>query len=363
MHTVDLLMLALVPYTLAICRCNHYDLTATDPAPSNHAVFTEYLATDFTQPNASLTWTSAPGADWQAQAYNVTPTAARGPYGKAAELSNVVLGGYGGEGLQLWVRSQPLVDMIPIAEVVTARTDILYGSFRVSMKTTAVNGTCGAFFFYHDDSQEIDMEFLSRQQQSKQHVLNLVLQSPASVSAGDDAAGTPSFVPYQLSLDPTADFHEYRFDWLPGRVDMYADGVWLHSFSSNTSGRVVPDSPGAIHLIHWSNGDPGWSGGPPAQDAALEVQWARAWFNTSSSGGEDDDDCADDPPDCTIPPLGGPPAPAQVSASGTATATATATGPASTPSHSGSTRYSSAALSISAAVVLVYMISLVQLAR
>jgi beta-glucanase (GH16 family) len=40
------------------------------------------------------------------------------------------------------------------------REDILYGSFRAWMKTTAVSGTVGAFFMYENNS-EIDMETLS----------------------------------------------------------------------------------------------------------------------------------------------------------------------------------------------------------
>ncbi|TKA66637.1 hypothetical protein B0A55_10862 [Friedmanniomyces simplex] len=268
-------LLASASRALAACSCAYYTLNATNTP--NHAIFTESLETDFTQPNASLTWDSTPNFGWQAQAYNVTSTAARGPYGKTAEISNVVLNPQG-LGLDLWVRSQPLEGMVPIAEVVTARTDILYGSFRAGMKTTGVNGTCGAFFFYHDDSQEIDVEVLSRQQfaGSDDHTVNLVLQSPASESARFDAAGTLGFTPYGVSFDPTSAFHEYRYDWLPGRVDMFTDGAWLHSFHDG-----VPDSPGAVHLIHWSNGDPGWSGGPPAEDAVLSVSYVKAYFNAS----------------------------------------------------------------------------------
>ena len=330
----SIFFLALVPLALADCRlpCPYYILNASSSSDLyGQARFTNILETDFTLPNSSLTWDSSSGADWQAQTYDVTPSAARGPYGKAAELSDVVLTGQA--DLQLWVRSQSVLDMIPIAEVVTARNDIMYGSFRISMKTTAVNGTTAAFFFYHNDRQEIDMEFLSRQQQANRHPLNLVLQSPASVTAGDDAAGTPSFVPYSLSFDPTADFHEYRFDWLPGKVDTYADGSWLHSFYGNDSSQAVPDSPGAIHLIHWSNGDPGWSGGPPEQDAVMEVQWVRAWFNASSVQ-DDQDGCTYDPAACPIPATGGPPPPqASSTASGTGSA---GTGGTSTPKHGGS---------------------------
>ncbi|KAK5684043.1 hypothetical protein LTS10_003907 [Elasticomyces elasticus] len=278
-----LLALSTASQTLAACPCASHNLNAT--STPNHAIFTETLETDFTQPNPSLTWNSTQGLAWQVQIYNVTSAASRGPYGKAAELRNVVLNSQG-QGLELWVRSQVLEGgMLSIGEVATARTDVLYGSFRVGMKTTRVNGTCGAFFFYHDDSQEIDIEILSRQQTNDNNTVNLVLQSPASQSAGFNAAGTPGFIPYNLAFNPTTEFHEYRYDWLPGRVDMFADGEWLHSFYDG-----VPDEPGAIHLIHWSNGDPGWSGGPPVEDAVLMVSYVKAYFNSSSGASR----CLDD---------------------------------------------------------------------
>ena len=319
-------LLASASQALAGCPCAYYTLNATP----NHATFTETLETDFTQPNPTLTWTSTPGLAWQAQAYNVTPAAARGPYGKTAQVRNVLLNPQS-QGLDLWVRSQVLEGLVPIAEVVTARTDILYGSFRAGVKTTGSNGTCGALFFYHDDSQEIDMEVLSRQRALGNNTLNLVLQSPASSSAGFNAAGTPGFTPYALAFDPAAAFHEYRFDWLAGRVDMYVDGAWLHSFHDG-----VPDSPGAVHLIHWSNGDPGWSGGPPAQDAVLTVSYVRAYFNASGGAssclGEDGGAASEV---CEIPEDGPAAQPTARPLSASATGSA---GPTSIPTHSGAGR-------------------------
>lgn len=187
--------------------------------------------------------------------------ASRGPYGKAAQLQNVVLnnddGGTAGgsRGVQLWVRSQLIPqgsdELVPIAEMVTARTDILYGSFRFNMLTTPVNGTCGAAFFYHNDSQEVDMEVLSRQQSSNNGAVQLVVQSPASVNAGFNAANTSSLMDYGLTSAPWASFLEYRFDWLPDRVDFYTNGLYQWSVFDN-----IPNSPGQIHLSHWSNGNP-----------------------------------------------------------------------------------------------------------
>ncbi len=99
--------------------------------------------------------------DWQPQAYNVSAEDSRGPYGKLAEVDTVVsnplkdkksfsgastLGG--DPGLQLIVRGgKPSDGLVPMAETASFRGDMMYGSFRISMKLTGLSGTCGAFFF------------------------------------------------------------------------------------------------------------------------------------------------------------------------------------------------------------------------
>lgn len=123
----------------------------------NNTLYTDLIETDFLH-LPSIT----NDIDWQPQNYTVTPADARGPYGKNASLSNVLAnplksqydwagdGVNGGDaGLQLYVRgsAQGLDSLIPMAELVTTRDDVLYGSFRAGMKFTPVNGTCGAFFW------------------------------------------------------------------------------------------------------------------------------------------------------------------------------------------------------------------------
>lgn len=119
-------------------------------------VWTDLMETDF------LHIDDFTNIGWVPQVYNVTKAAARGAYGKMAMLENVMANplknswDWAGTavndsdaGLQLVVRSQLVDDMVPIGEVVAARTDMLYGSFRVAMKMAGVPGTCGAFFWVH----------------------------------------------------------------------------------------------------------------------------------------------------------------------------------------------------------------------
>lgn len=125
------------------------------------------------------------------------------------------------------------------------------------------------------------MEFLSREfdPKNKHYPVNLVIQSEASLQAGFDASKTGTFKVVNLTFDPTAGFHEYRFDYLQDRVLFYADSQLL----AEMDGTSVPTSPGHLILQHWSNGNPLWSGGPPDEDAIMTVSYVKAYFNSSDS--------------------------------------------------------------------------------
>ncbi len=132
---------------------------------------------------------------------------------------------------------------------------------------------------YFNDTQEIDMEFLSAQfnKDNGSFPVNLVLQSAESKKAGFDASATKDFKRVNLPFDPTTDFHEYRFDYLEKKVVFYADGKELVQMD----GSSVPTSPGHLLLSHWSNGNPGWSRGPPKTDATTTISYVKAYFNSS----------------------------------------------------------------------------------
>ncbi|KAI5260804.1 concanavalin A-like lectin/glucanase [Aureobasidium subglaciale] len=285
------------------CECG-YTVNATNTS-SPFALFTDLLETDFLHlynlPN-SVDIPESEAVGWAVQAYNNTPTTARGPFGKAAEIDNVVLnplssrkdwageGALGGApGLQVWVRSQQDLlgpvgsQMVRMGEINSLRRDMRYGSFRVGMKMSGVKGTCAAFFWYRNDSQEIDMEYLSRQASgSGSSPINLVIQSPASADANYNAINTSTFRVQNLPFEPSTGYHEYRFDWTPERIVFFADGKPLQEFE-NTFDGDAPNAPGTLMLNHWSTGNAGWSGGPPAEDAVLTLSYVKAYFNSSNA--------------------------------------------------------------------------------
>lgn len=95
--------------------------------------------------------------DWKIQKYYNAP---KPLYGRNCTAENVVSnpvadnstldapGTLGGPaGLQLWVRGGiPTNKLIPSGEVKSARTDMLYGSFRIGARVTPTSGTCSAMF-------------------------------------------------------------------------------------------------------------------------------------------------------------------------------------------------------------------------
>ncbi|PSK43160.1 Beta-glucanase [Elsinoe australis] len=316
---LGVLSVALLTTTVSsTCDCG-YSVTTTPsvtndepPAPPSAYTFTDLLQTDFLHvyalPNYTTSNTDRIAAfGWQAQAYNVSPADARGPYGKAAQVENVLVNplrdewDWGGEGinggdpgLQLWVRNQAnLLQLqdnddelaIKTGEMAMLRDDMVYGSFRVGMKMSSIRGTCAAFFWYRNDTSELDLEFLTRQIDSSNLTspapLNLVIQTPLSASHGFDASLTPYFKVHPLPFLPSDSYHEYRIDWLPDSITFFADGSPLWTIT-NTS--VIPQGPGHLMLNHWSNGDGNWSAGPPEEDAVLTVSYVKAYFNSSDEG-------------------------------------------------------------------------------
>ncbi|KAI8949470.1 glycoside hydrolase, family 16 [Xylaria longipes] len=271
------------------CECGYSMIASSDGIQH---VFTDLHETDFIHVNITGDGKGGASHGWAPQGYNISSQASRGPFGESFAVQNVLsnnirdrnlFGGPGtlglDAGLLLVVRDVMQENRVPVAEVSTTGLDYFYGTFRAGIKVTDVPGTCSAFFWYQNDTQEIDIEFLSAQFDKAKGVfpVNLVLQSKEAAAAGYDAANTTGLHRANLPFDPTTDFHEYRFDFLPDKVFFYADDVLL----SEMTGSSVPTIAGHLLLSHWSNGNPGWSHGPPTVDAVTTISYVKAYFNSS----------------------------------------------------------------------------------
>lgn len=131
---------------------------------------------------------------------------------------------------------------------------------------------------YFNDSQEIDMELLSSQfsRVNNTFLINLVHQSPQSAAQGFSNVGKDYMI-VPLPFDPTAGFGEFRIDYLPEKIFYYFNGQVLAVMNS-----TVSPQPGHLILTQWSNGDPGWSAGPPVEPAILSIGYIKAYFNSSN---------------------------------------------------------------------------------
>ncbi|KAM3440009.1 hypothetical protein NHJ13734_003444 [Beauveria thailandica] len=281
------LLLLAIAACLATAACECGFATSQSSASNSSWTFTNAFETDFTgikKPSEIR--------GWRGQQYNVTAAQGRGRYGKAFTLDNIAAcprgspkndgcANNGADGITLHVGGQLSDGAVTAAEMATSPDYMAWGSYRCGMRLSAVNGTCAAFFWFFNDTQEIDIEFLSREFDFENNVypVNLVIQSMASLQAGYDASKSGNFVRANLTFNPTDGFHEYRFDYLPGRVRFYADSKLL----AEMAGADTPSTAGHLVLQHWSNGNALWSGGPPTVDSPIVVSYVKAYFNSSDA--------------------------------------------------------------------------------
>ncbi|KAF4966791.1 hypothetical protein FSARC_5578 [Fusarium sarcochroum] len=271
--------LASVHLVSGVCECGY---SIKNPEGEGLMVFADRLETNFSQLDNISQWD-----DWQPQLFKVSAESGRGDYSQAFVPANVITGGTESQhsdpegNLELLVGNAVNKDgAITASEIDTSRRDFHWGSFRAGMKLTSTKGTCAAFFWYHNDTQEIDIEFLSREFSHNRGIypINLVVQSKKSMEAGYDASKTGTYKRVNLDFDPTDTFHEYRFDYIPGQVLFYADSKLL----AQMKGDDMPSAGGHLILRHWSNGNPSWSGGPPKEDATVAINYVRAYFNSTN---------------------------------------------------------------------------------
>ena len=91
-------------------------------------------------------------------------------------------------------------------------------------------------FFYHNDTQETDIEIRTCQPH-KVHFTN-------QATHGGDSTTKVFQHPHKNVL--AHDWHEYRVDWLQGKTMFYVDGVLKSTITEN-----VPTVPSAFIWNNW----------------------------------------------------------------------------------------------------------------
>ena len=135
-----LLALSLMTPAYADCNCGY---TVNSTTSNDYAVFTDLFETDFLHVR-DVTFNNSYSTGWEPQDYNTSSANSDGPYGMAKRSTNLTpnyiqktsdwagkgVTGEGNPGLQLWVRSEKIGDMvssISVNEAVLTRLKLPLG--------------------------------------------------------------------------------------------------------------------------------------------------------------------------------------------------------------------------------------------
>lgn len=132
-----------------------------------------------------------------------------------------------------------------------------YGTYRARIRVANAPSSITGFFLYRepDLQNELDVEIFN---DSSGRILF------TSYSGGRET----NTVEKELPFDPTAKFHEYRFDFYPEGAEFYVDGELLHRFDGG-----LPEDPMKLYLNAWF---PKWlSGEEPGSDRYTRVDYVR----------------------------------------------------------------------------------------
>lgn len=132
-----------------------------------------------------------------------------------------------------------------------------YGSYRARIKVADAPSSITGFFLYSppDFENEVDVEIYN------DHNRRILF----TTYSGGKQTNT---VTKKLPFDPTAGFHDYRFDLAPDRAEFYADGERLQTFRDG-----LPTGPMRLFVNSWF---PAWlPGEKPEEDRYTYVDWVR----------------------------------------------------------------------------------------
>ncbi|KAJ7459924.1 concanavalin A-like lectin/glucanase domain-containing protein [Mycena latifolia] len=246
------------------CACGYKD--------SNGHVWREAIVSTFTQEAGAL---AAVDADWIiATDFEEQPTGTADIQYVTANVMEYQ------DALGLKASAYDNSGSVKCAEIFTARSDILYGSFRMQAQVPSKPGVVFGFFTYFNDTQEQDIEFLSADADYYQHLYYTNQPGQLPNSDPDPDAAKDVEVP---GADFTT-FGVHRFDWLPtSTIYSYAGSNNGASITSTTTiTKNVPTTASEFVLNVWSNGDPEFSKGPPTADAIATVHYVHLYFNSTT---------------------------------------------------------------------------------
>lgn len=166
----------------------------------------------------------------------------------------------------------------------TLRQDILYGSFRASMKSPAkrAGGSALSMMLQYNRTQAIKMSLQNTNNHSEAWMSTLLNHEPPNRYLGVNYTALSDPALYYGIANPWG-YNELRVDWVPDNINFSIGGIISRGVSELANdGTKRPNTPSPFTLKHWSVGDEYLMGGPPMNKASeANVAWLRLFFNSS----------------------------------------------------------------------------------
>ncbi|KAF4332020.1 glycoside hydrolase family 16 [Fusarium beomiforme] len=145
-------------------------------------------------------------------------------------------------------------------------------SLRVYARITGAPGAVAGFFTYFNDTQESDIEVLTKDKDDRVQFSN---QPTENTTTWKTIPGTT------LNKTRSGSFRDwtvYRLDWLP---DQDLTAWYINGQLMETSRINVPTTPSRVYINMWSNGGSFSGLMDYNKNATLEIQWIEMAFNAS----------------------------------------------------------------------------------
>lgn len=253
----------------AACSCG-YRLAQYSNSYFRNAIIADFTTTSLSGTATSSNWLSQYGF-WIADGYQV------GAVSRQSDAT-VPLGSY----KNVRINNHLLELVVPGGQKITnggstsnaqieGPSGIVNGVFTMRAKIDDEKGTCQAIFTYHDQDtgtqDEQDIEILGS------YLYNTGSNgTPPGIELTNYDPTDPNnerndyrIVPF--TADPAAGFHNYTIAWLPGSTKYYMDSTAL-----NSPTKYFSVNPSAFIVNHWTNGDSGFTQGPPTNTAVSKAR-------------------------------------------------------------------------------------------
>lgn len=177
----------------------------------------------------------------------------------------------------LGLRTTRLQEFQSMVQFESQWDNILHGSMRIRMKVlteaddSVARGAVFGWFTYASDTQESDIEILTR---DPRNMVDLTNQPASSSTPG---AKSSSSLPNGKNW---TEWTDYRLDWFPGVSVWYFDEHMI--FRSTNS---VPTDPSQMMVNLWSNGGSFSGTVRVGREVHVAIQWMEMVFNVSASNG------------------------------------------------------------------------------